>query len=69
MKEKDEIISKLLSIMADKNNTIDLDAYARGLIDMYEYFKPTYADILPNYMDDEKFKNIYGIIEKFIWID
>lgn len=33
---KEILISKLVSNKADNNNIIDLDAYARGLDDMYE---------------------------------
>ena len=34
---KDELIEQMLKEKGDNNNTIDLDAYARGLIDMYEF--------------------------------
>jgi len=33
---KDELIEQMLKKMGDINNSIDLDAYARGLIDMYD---------------------------------
>jgi len=35
-KSKDELIEKMLKIKGDSNNTIDLNAYTRGLIDMYD---------------------------------
>ncbi len=34
--EKDKIIEQMLIEKGNKNNSIDLDAYARGLIDMYD---------------------------------
>lgn len=33
---KDKLIEDMLKDMGDRNNTIDLNAYGRGLIDMYE---------------------------------
>ena len=37
---KDELIEQMCKEMGDKNNTIDLNAYARGLIDMYDKLNP-----------------------------
>lgn len=34
--EKDKLIEEMLKDMGDRNNTIDLNAYGRGLIDMYD---------------------------------
>lgn len=34
--DKDKLIEDMLKDMGDKNNTIDLNAYGRGLIDMYD---------------------------------
>ena len=34
--KKDELIEEMLKDMGDRNNTIDLNAYGRGLIDMYD---------------------------------
>jgi hypothetical protein len=34
--EKDKLIEQMLKEKGDANNSIDLDAYARGLIDMYD---------------------------------
>jgi len=33
---KDELVEQMLKEKGNKNNSIDLDAYARGLIDMYD---------------------------------
>ena len=37
--EKEKMIEKLLNEKASKNNTIDLNAYAIGLSDMYDKLK------------------------------
>lgn len=34
--KKDELIEEMLKDMGDRNNIIDLNAYGRGLIDMYD---------------------------------
>ena len=33
---KDKLVSEILTAKAEKNNTIDLDAYANGLADMFD---------------------------------
>lgn len=35
------LIEKMLKSKTESNSTIDLNAYAIGLNDMYEYFNPT----------------------------
>lgn len=37
--EKEQLIEKMLNDKAEKNNTIDLNAYAAGLNDMYDALK------------------------------
>ena len=44
---REETIVELLNKMADKNNTIDLDAYAHGLYDMYDHIKKMLTDEQP----------------------
>ena len=34
--KKDELIEEMLKDMGDRNNTIDINAYGKGLIDMYD---------------------------------
>jgi len=36
MMNKDKLVAEMLTAKAEKNNTIDLDAYANGLADMYD---------------------------------
>ena len=33
---KDKLVAEMLTAKAEKNNTIDLDAYTNGLVDMYD---------------------------------
>ena len=37
--EKDKLIEQMLKEKGDSNNSIDLDAYGRGLIDMYKHLQ------------------------------
>jgi len=41
---KSEIIQKLVDEIATKNNTIDLDAYAKGANDMFDILKAEYKE-------------------------
>lgn len=43
-KAKDELIAEMCRKMSGKNNTIDLDAYARGLIDMFDELRNIFFD-------------------------
>lgn len=53
----EKIVQDLCQKMAAKNNSIDLDAYARGLIDMYQHFEAPLMEIV-NYEPKIDFFNV-----------
>lgn len=45
---KEQLIERMLKEKGDSNNIIDLDAYARGLTDMFEYMEVKNNSVLDN---------------------
>jgi hypothetical protein len=69
---KEILISKLVSNKADNNNTIDLDAYARGLDDMYEEITDVSGSYYISNMDNQIHNSndrLHNIIEHDTWTE